>query len=109
MICKLHRAVALAVLAALALMPQPLRAGGPGAAIVGTPCFCAAVCHGKGQGPQSWTDPAGAQVSLSQCPPARPEDVAAQGRICPCGNPQDWYKLWSQLNPPQPNRTSPNH
>ena len=68
-----------------------------------------AVIHGKGQGPQSWTDPAGAQVSLSQCPPARAQDVAAEGQICPCGDPQDWYNLWSQLRPPQPNRTSPNH
>ena len=96
-------------LTVLMLASMPAMAKSPRTAPVGTPCFCAQSCAARGVTYSAWTDPAGARVNLSACPAADPAALSANRGLCPCGNPLDWYRLWNELKPPQPNRTSPNH
>lgn len=99
--------LALASLAA-GLAAVPVAAKRPAFAPVGSPCFCAQACQTRGVTYSAWTDPAGARISLSACPAPDTAAIAANGQICNCNNPLDWYRLWHELNPVQ-EPVSPNH
>ena len=99
--------LALASLAA-GLAAGPVAAKRPATAPVGSPCFCAQACQMRGVTYSAWTDPAGTRISLSACPAPDTAAIAANGQICNCNNPLDWYRLWNELSPTR-KPVSPNH